>query len=52
MRGGFTKSDPAPSAREDLEVKPVFAGASLSAYYENRYVDDLKKSGFFKRLWQ
>ena len=25
---------------------------SLSAYYDNRYVDELEKSGFFKRLWQ
>lgn len=24
----------------------------LSAYYDNRYVDELEKSGFFKRLWQ
>lgn len=24
----------------------------VSAYYDNRYVDELEKSGFFKRLWQ
>lgn len=24
----------------------------LSAYYDNRYVDELEKAGFFKRLWQ
>ena len=24
----------------------------LSAYYDNRYVDELEKSGFFKRLWR
>ena len=24
----------------------------LAAYYDNRYVDDLERSGFFKRLWQ
>jgi len=24
----------------------------LTAYYDNRYVDELEKSGFFKRLWQ
>jgi hypothetical protein len=24
----------------------------LSAYYDNRYVDELEKSGFFKHLWQ
>ncbi len=24
----------------------------LTAYYENRYVDELEKAGFFKRLWQ
>lgn len=23
-----------------------------TAYYDNRYVDELEKSGFFKRLWQ
>jgi ABC-type nitrate/sulfonate/bicarbonate transport system substrate-binding protein len=23
-----------------------------SAYYDNRYVDELEKAGFFKRLWQ
>jgi ABC-type nitrate/sulfonate/bicarbonate transport system substrate-binding protein len=24
----------------------------LTAYYDNRYVDELEKTGFFKRLWQ
>jgi ABC-type nitrate/sulfonate/bicarbonate transport system substrate-binding protein len=24
----------------------------LTAYYDNRYVDEVEKSGFFKRLWQ
>jgi len=24
----------------------------VTAYYDNRYVDELEKSGFFKRLWQ
>jgi len=24
----------------------------LSAYYDNRYVDELEKTGFFKKLWQ
>jgi NitT/TauT family transport system substrate-binding protein len=24
----------------------------LTAYYDNRYVDDLEKTGFFKKLWQ
>jgi NitT/TauT family transport system substrate-binding protein/sulfonate transport system substrate-binding protein len=24
----------------------------ITAYYDNRYVDELEKSGFFKRLWQ
>jgi NitT/TauT family transport system substrate-binding protein len=24
----------------------------IVAYYDNRYVDELEKSGFFKRLWQ
>jgi NitT/TauT family transport system substrate-binding protein len=34
-------------------IDPVAAQKTpLSAYYDNRYVDDLEKSGFFKRLWQ
>ena len=34
-------------------IDPVAAQKTpLSAYYENRYVDELEKSGFFKRLWQ
>ena len=34
-------------------IDPVAAQKTpLSAYYENRYVDELDKSGFFKRLWQ
>ena len=24
----------------------------LTAYYDNRYVDELEKAGFFKKLWQ
>ena len=24
----------------------------LTAYYENRYVEELEKEGFFKKLWQ
>ena len=24
----------------------------ITAYYDNRYVDELEKAGFFKRLWQ
>ncbi len=24
----------------------------LTAYYDNRYIDELEKAGFFKRLWQ
>jgi ABC-type nitrate/sulfonate/bicarbonate transport system substrate-binding protein len=34
-------------------IDPVAAQKTpLSAYYDNRYVDELEKSGFFKRLWQ
>ena len=33
-------------------IDPVAAQkTALSAYYDNRYVDELEKSGFFKRLW-
>ena len=24
----------------------------LTAYYENRYVEELEREGFFKKLWQ
>jgi hypothetical protein len=24
----------------------------LTAYYDNHYVDELERSGFFRRLWQ
>jgi hypothetical protein len=24
----------------------------VSAYFDNRYVDELEKEGFFKKLWQ
>jgi taurine transport system substrate-binding protein len=34
-------------------IDPVAAQKTpLTAYYDNRYVDELEKSGFFKRLWQ
>jgi ABC-type nitrate/sulfonate/bicarbonate transport system substrate-binding protein len=34
-------------------IDPVAAQKTpLTAYYDNRYVDELDKSGFFKRLWQ
>jgi NitT/TauT family transport system substrate-binding protein len=34
-------------------IDPVAAQKTpLSAYYDNRYVDEVEKSGFFKRLWQ
>jgi ABC-type nitrate/sulfonate/bicarbonate transport system substrate-binding protein len=34
-------------------IDPVAAQKTpLTAYYDNRYVDDMEKSGFFKRLWQ
>ncbi len=34
-------------------IDPVAAQKTpLSAYHDNRYVDELEKSGFFKRLWQ
>ena len=33
-------------------IDPVAAQkTALSAYYDNRYVDELEKSRFFKRLW-
>jgi ABC-type nitrate/sulfonate/bicarbonate transport system substrate-binding protein len=31
---------------------PAAQKTPLTAYYDNRYVDELEKSGFFKRLWQ
>jgi len=39
-----------------VSLKLIDGGAAqktpLTAYYENRYVDELEKAGFFKRLWQ
>jgi ABC-type nitrate/sulfonate/bicarbonate transport system substrate-binding protein len=39
-----------------VSQKSIDAGAAkklpLSAYYDNRYVDELEKEGFFKKLWQ
>ena len=28
------------------------ANTPLTAYYDNRYVDELKRSGFFDQLWR
>jgi len=34
-------------------IDPALAQkTSLTAYYENRYVEELEKEGFFKKLWQ
>jgi NitT/TauT family transport system substrate-binding protein len=39
-----------------VSQKSIDTGAAkklpLSAYYDNRYVDELEKEGFFKKLWQ
>ena len=42
---------------EQLVALKLLDGAAahktpLAAYYDNRYVDELEKTGFFKRLWQ
>jgi NitT/TauT family transport system substrate-binding protein len=43
-------------AEQLVALKLIDASAaqktSLTAYYDNRYVDELEKAGFFKRLWQ
>ena len=43
-------------AEQLVGLKLIDAAAAqktpLTAYYDNRYVDELEKSGFFKRLWQ
>lgn len=43
-------------AEQLVSLKLIDATAAqktpLTAYYDNRYVDELEKSGFFKRLWQ
>lgn len=31
---------------------PAVQKTPLTAYYDNRYVDELEKAGYFKRLWQ
>jgi len=34
-------------------IDPALAQKTpLTAYYENRYVEELEKEGFFKKLWQ
>jgi NitT/TauT family transport system substrate-binding protein len=34
-------------------IDPILAQKTpLTAYYENRYVEELEKEGFFKKLWQ
>lgn len=34
-------------------IEPAAAQQTpLTAYYDNRYVDELERAGFFKRLWQ
>jgi len=39
-----------------VSLKLIDAAAAqktpVTAYYDNRYVDELEKTGFFKRLWQ
>ena len=43
-------------AEQLVGLKLIDAAAAqktpLTAYYDNRYVDELERSGFFKRLWQ
>ena len=43
-------------AEQLVGLKLIDAAAAqktpLAAYYDNRYVDELERSGFFKRLWQ
>ena len=43
-------------AEQLVALKLIDAAAAqktpLTAYYDNRYVDELEKAGFFKRLWQ
>ena len=43
-------------AEQLVALKLIDGGAAqktpLNAYYDNRYVDELEKAGFFKKLWQ
>ena len=43
-------------AEQLVALKLIDASAAqqtpITAYYDNRYVDELEKAGFFKRLWQ
>ena len=43
-----------PSSLSALKLIDAAAAQKtpLTAYYDNRYVDELEKAGFFKRLWQ
>jgi ABC-type nitrate/sulfonate/bicarbonate transport system substrate-binding protein len=40
------------SAQFNLVDAKLAANTPLSAYYDNSYVDEIKKSGFFSQLWK
>jgi len=58
---GFTKDIRVPPDGLQLMVDQLVASkmidpfaakkTPLSAYYDNRYVEELDKEGFFKKLW-
>jgi hypothetical protein len=39
-------------AQSNLIDAKAAASTPLTAYYDNRYVDELKRSGFFNQLWR
>jgi hypothetical protein len=40
------------SAQWNLIDAKAAAATPLSAYYDNSYVDEIKRSGFFAELWK
>jgi len=38
--------------QSNLADAKMAAATPLTAYYDNRYVDEVKRSGFFEQLWR
>lgn len=56
-KDGFMPSEAFAALVEQMVSQKAMDAAAakkypLSAYYDNRYVDELEKEGFFKKLWQ
>jgi hypothetical protein len=40
------------SAQFNIVDAKLAGGTPISAYYDNSYIDEIKKSGFFAQLWK